>query len=400
MSGRPPVQVVQLTPPGRGAIATLLIEGPGAVELLERQFHPNGGRPLQSRPADQLVVGRFGHFQSAGHRTGPAERAGEEVVVRRRSDGSIELHCHGGRAAVAMIQEALVEQGGRAVAWRDWLRGHHQDPITAAAQIALADARTERTAAILLDQYHGALRGALEEIEQALRNHDTLSAGRQIDTLWARAGIGRHLTRPWRVVLTGRANVGKSSLINALVGYPRAIVHRTPGTTRDVLTATTAVDGWPIELSDTAGLHESDEPHHQAAVERVRERLSRAELVILVFDASVPWSKADGELIDAWPDGLVVHNKSDLSPSHRWDKADGSPNGQGGRPKGLSTSALTGEGIESLGQAIADRLVPDPPPCGAPVPFAAGQVEHLAGCRLRAGSDCRAASRRAGERRR
>ena len=359
MSGSSTVQVIQVTPPGRGAIATLLVEGPGAVELLRGRFFPNSGRPLQSCGADQLVVGRFGR--------GP----GEEVVVRRRSAESVELHCHGGRAAVAAIQESLAEQGGRPVAWQDWVADHHQDPITAAAHVALAEARTERTAAVLLDQYHGALRRALEDIEQALCNHDTSSAGGQIETLLARAELGLHLTRPWRVVLSGRANVGKSSLINALLGYPRAIVHHTPDTTRDVVSTTTAVDGWPIELSDTAGLHDSDHPLQRAAVEQARNMLSDAELVVLVFDAAVPWSAADRALIRAWPDALVVHNKHDLPPT------------TGKRPPGLCTSAQTGEGIGTLGQAIADRLVPDPPLPGAAVPFAAAQLDHLSDCRGR-----------------
>jgi tRNA modification GTPase len=180
MSGKLPVQVVQLTPPGRGAIATLLVEGPGAVKLLQGRFFPNSGQPLHSRPTDQLVVGRFG--------TEP----GEEVVVRRRSHQSVELHCHGGLAAVAMIQEALVERGGRTVAWQDWVAGCRQDPITAAARLALAEARTERAAAILLDQYRGALRNALEGIEEALRNHDAPTARRQIGTLLAHSDVGRH----------------------------------------------------------------------------------------------------------------------------------------------------------------------------------------------------------------
>jgi tRNA modification GTPase len=388
MSGRSAVQVVRLTPPGRGAIATLLVEGPGAVELLGGLCFPNSGRPLGCRRTDQLVVGRFGR------------EPGEEVVVCRCSDKSVELHCHGGHAAVAMIQQALVERGGQVVAWQDWVVGHHRDPITAAAHIALAEARTERTAAILLDQYHGALRRALEEIDEALGRGEMLSAGRQIDALLTRAEVGRHLTRPWQVVLIGRPNVGKSSLINALVGYPRAIVHHTPGTTRDVVSATTAVDGWPIELSDTAGLslpdgvhggaaagpverepwegaglYQSEEALHQAGIGRARERLAGAELVVLVFDASEPWSAADGALIEAWPDGLVIHNKSDL------------PRTTGRRPPGLWTSALTGDGVDALGQALADGLVPEPPPPGAAVPFTSAQCERLAGYRLKAGGE-------------
>ncbi len=347
-------RVVQLTPPGRGAVATLLIDGPGAVELLEGRFRANGDRGLKTRSVDQLVVGRFGG------------ETGEEVVARRHADGCVELHCHGGQAAIARIERALVEQGCRAVPWQDWAADHYQDPIAAAALSALAEARTERTAAILLDQYNGALRRALEAIQRAITRDDPSSARELIDGLLARADVGRHLVRPWRVVLAGRPNVGKSSLINALVGYPRAIVHHAPGTTRDVVTAQAAVDGWPVELSDTAGLQASDDVVERAGVELARARLSRADLAILVFDASTTWSTADEALVRSWPGGLVVHNKGDLAA------------GTVPRRSGQVTSAPTGHGIDALARAIADRLVTDPPPAGAAVPFTEEQVQYLA----------------------
>lgn len=357
MSGTSPLQVVRLTPPGRGAVATLLVEGTGAVGVVDALFRAAGRRPWKSRPNDQLAVGRF----AVGLETG------EEVVVRRCSDRSVELHCHGGHAAVAMIERVLVERGCRSVAWQDWAAGHHQDPIAAAACLALADARTERTAAILLDQYHGALRRALEEIEAAHRRGDTATAARQVEVLLARADLGRHLVRPWRVVLGGKVNVGKSSLINALLGYGRAIVHAQPGTTRDVVTAGTAIEGWPVELSDTAGLRSGDDTVERAGVQRAEEQLAAADLALLVFDAATPWSARDRQLIEAWPAALLVHNKCDL------------PRAPGARSPGISISASTGEGVEALLRVIAARLVPDPPPPGAPVPFTAEQFQRLHG---------------------
>ncbi len=359
MSGTSSLQIVRLTPPGRGAVATLLVEGTGAVDAVDALFRAAGRQPWKSRPDDQLAVGRF----AVGLETG------EEVVVRRCGGRSVELHCHGGHAAVAMIERVLVERGCRPVAWQDWAAGHHQDPIAAAACLALADARTERTAAILLDQYHGALRRALEEIEASLRRGDTASAGRQVEILLARADLGRHLVRPWRVVLGGNVNVGKSSLINALLGYGRAIVHAQPGTTRDVVTAGTAIEGWPVELSDTAGLRSGDDTVERAGVQRAEEQLAAADLAVLVFDAATPWSPRDRQLIEARPSALVVHNKCDLPPA------------PGARSTGLSISASTGEGVEALLRVIAARLVPDPPPPGAAVPFTAEQFQRLHGYR-------------------
>ena len=349
-------RIVQLTPPGRGAIATLLVEGPNAARLLATRFRSAGGRPLDSYPVGQIVLGRF--------RLG--EHPAEAVVVWRRSEESVELHCHGGHLAAARIQAGLVEAGCRVMAWQDWAGQQARDRIAAAARIALADARTVRAAAVLLDQYHGALRRAVEAIEQALAGDQPRSATAGLDALLARADLGRHLVDPWRVILAGSPNVGKSSLINAIVGYRRAIVHPTAGTTRDVVSATTAIDGWPLELADTAGIRQSDRSVEQSAIALSRRQLASADLVLLVFDRSQPWSEADRELLASWPDALVVHNKCDLPRA-----------GDRSRPAGLSTSASQGEGIEAVIGAVARRLVPEPPPRGAAVPFTADQIETL-----------------------
>ncbi|MCX7427264.1 MAG: 50S ribosome-binding GTPase [Planctomycetia bacterium] len=306
-------------------------------------------------PFDRIVLGQIGEDRHSG----------EPIVLRRRADGSVQLHCHGGLAAVRRIETALLRQGCRPLGWRDWAQRRHDDPIQAAARSALADAPTQRTAAILLDQYHGALRHALDEIQAALHSGDAETAGRAIDALLARARLGQHLVRAWRVVLTGRPNVGKSTLLNAILGYRRAIVHHAPGTTRDVLTADTAIDGWPVELSDTAGLWRSEHPIDRAGVERAEAQAAEADLVVLVFDLAQPWSEPDRELLERWPSALVVHNKCDLAAEAT------------GRPEGLMTSALTGQGIEALLDAIADRLVPRPPPPGAAVPFTSEQIEGL-----------------------
>jgi len=349
-------RVVQLTPPGRGAIASLLVEGPDAVDLVESGFVAAGGRPLGSYPLGQIVFGRFA----------VESHPGEEVVVCRRSEHSIELHCHGGQAAVGRVREMLVRRGGRVVSWQDWVAGQHADRIARAARVALADARTERTAAVLLDQYHGALRRAVEAVRDSLTAGNARTATEQLRNLLGRAELGRHLVRPWRVILAGAPNVGKSSLINTLVGYQRAIVHAAPGTTRDVVSATTAIDGWPIELSDTAGLRQPEHAVEQAAIELARRQLTSADLILLVFDSSRPWSQGDRTLWESQPEAIVVHNKCDLP------QAPDLP-----RTQGLLASALTGEGIERLVRAIAQRLVPAPPPPGAAVPFADDQIAGL-----------------------
>jgi tRNA modification GTPase len=377
------LQVIQLTPPGRGAIATLRIEGPGAAEAVQSHFRAESGRPLTAYPPDQIAVGRFG---------GPS---GEEVVVRRHGKNAVDLHCHGGLAAVAMIEETLATAGCRRVAWRDWVSSRHDDPIAAAALAALAEARTERTAVILLDQYQGALRRAMDGIRQTIGRGDAAAARQRIDALLSRVDLGRHLVRPWSVVLGGRANVGKSSLINALAGQQRSIVHHAPGTTRDAVTLSTAIDGWPVELCDTAGLRQAGDALESAGVERAQQRLAGADLVLLVCDQSVPWSAEDQTLLDQWPEAVLVHNKCDL-PAGQPDNSvpllgtssAASPTDVKHclfqavahdlwRPAGLDTSALRGDGIEALLATIGRRLVPDPPFPGAAVPFTAQQVAAI-----------------------
>ncbi len=349
--------VVQLTPPGRGAVATLRIEGPGAVEAVQTNFRARDGRSIAEHPADQLTVGRFG------------VDGGEDVVVRRCRDDAVELHCHGGWAAVARIEELLVAAGCQKLAWRDWAAARHADSVATVTLAALADARTERTAAILLDQYHGVWDHAIAEIQKSIDEGDREAARRQLETLLARAPLGRHLVQPWRVVLAGRVNAGKSSLINALAGFGRSIVHHAPGTTRDTVTLATAIDGWPVELCDTAGLRacgsSPDDALERAGIELAHEQMAKADLLLLVFDRSEAWSAEDQTLADQWPGALLVYNKSDL------------PVVPGHRPAGLAVSALHREGIENLLDAIARRLVPDPPPVGAAVPLTAEQVESL-----------------------
>src|SRR5262249_17319209 len=153
-----------------------------------------------------------------------------ELVVGLVAADEVEIHCHGGQAAVEAICEALVADGGEFISTETWAREHEEDPLGGEALLALAQARTERTGAILLDQYRGALSAELRRIE-ALIEQDVMlkhnlqleanptEAAAAIQRLLDRAEIGVHLTQPWRIVLAGAPNAGKSSLINVILGY-------------------------------------------------------------------------------------------------------------------------------------------------------------------------------------
>jgi len=362
-----PLLVSVLTPPARGAVATVALVGPQAAEVADRLFHASGRWNLAGSPQGRVLFGRWGSAQ------------GEEVVACRVAPQCVEIHCHGGIAASAVLVRSLEEQGATAVTWEQLLR---QSPAAAAivpglgaaacaiqiqATEALAACTTRQAAKILLTQQRGALVTAVQAVLDHLAAGDVDAAQMAIEALLAHASLGLHLTQPWQVVLAGQPNVGKSSLLNRLLGYARAIVTDRPGTTRDTVAEATALDGWPVTLVDTAGLREADDPLEAAGVALTRQEAEQADLVVLVFDASQPWLPADQQLVDTFPDALVVHNKRDLlNAAHA-----------SSRPAGLHVSALTGQGIEALAAAIAARLVPTPPADDAAVPFTAGQVTHL-----------------------
>jgi tRNA modification GTPase len=360
MSDQSTSHVILLTPMGRGALASILVEGAGAASRLEPRFKAASGLALGDLPVGRLQYGQWK----------VTDTCAEQVVVCRRAADQVEIHCHGGQVAATTILDSLTELGFRQLDWSSWLRRRCDDPIRAEARIALSAAATERTALHLLDQYHGALRASIEGILQLLRQSELTIAGERLGELLQWSSVGLHLTRPWKVVLAGPANAGKSSLINAILGYRRALVYDASGTTRDVLTAITAIDGWPVELADTAGLESSSNAVQGAGLAQARRQLQIADLVVLVFDVTRPWGGVESDLLSMQTDAVIVHNKSDLAGPR-----------EGICPTALRTSAHTGEGIPALMDQIAIRLVPTTPPAGTPMPFTAAQMGTLAHAR-------------------
>jgi tRNA modification GTPase len=242
------------------------------------------------------------------------------------------------------------------------------------AQIALSQAASMRTATILLHQYQGALERELSAICDLLDSGNQKSAEVQLKSLLETTELGLHLTRPWQVVIAGKPNVGKSSLINALVGYQRAIVFDQPGTTRDVVTASTVIDGWPVVLSDTAGLHDSTDELESAGIALARKRLATADLVVWVSDASSPGTSRqaviEGEAnefhLSLFKKRLLVLNKID-----RMSEIFDVPSDV------IATSATSGVGIEKLLVEISEALAPAVPSSGEGVLFTVRQQEFV-----------------------
>jgi tRNA modification GTPase len=348
--------VVALTPPGRGAVASLVVDGPVAECCLDRLFHSSRGRAADWQSCGRVVLGRWG-----------APDVGEEVVACRVGPERFEIHCHGGQAAVTALVGSLVSEGCRQMSWQEWIRGEATCALEAQARLMLSSAPTERTAIVLWDQACGALERAVDAIVAHVEARDRRSAVDGFDCLLRHADVGGHLLEPWRVVFTGRPNVGKSSLVNALLGYSRSIVHPVAGTTRDVVASASALDGWPFEFSDTAGVRSAADPLERAGMLVAERRLAAADLVVAVVDASDP-NPDDSTLVAAWPDAMRVANKCDLLADTSADF---------GADARIFTSATSGVGIVRLQRAIVGRLIPHPPAAGEAVPLGAEQVDRL-----------------------
>jgi tRNA modification GTPase len=309
--------------------------------------------PTEPEPG-RFWLGRLGHEYA------------DEVVIAVKAIQPVpwlEVHCHGGREVIRLLLEALQTQGVRACSWQEFMDWSSGDELRRLAAEAMTRAITVRTAAILLDQYQGAFARAVQDILSAWDRNEPTLARQLLEDLVRYAGVGRHLTAPWKVVIAGAPNVGKSSLVNALAGYPRCVVAPTPGTTRDLVTTLLAIDGWPVEVTDTAGLRRQAGQLEEQGIDKAREAITRADLCLWLLDASAP---------PVWPDFhkdalCFVINKTDLRPA--WDVTR--------VPDVVQVSALNGTGLEELCRTLSRRLVPTAPPPGTAVPFTPALCEQV-----------------------
>jgi tRNA modification GTPase len=347
-----------LTPQGRGAVAVVRVWGRGAVAVADAVFRPARGPGLARSKAARLRLGRIGRG------------LGDEVVavVIEEDPPVVEIQCHGGSAAVGLVVEALSEAGAQLAEPAVWAELTGESLLRADALLDLTRAPTLRTAEILLEQTQGALDRELTRLIEEIRepHHVALE---HLDRLIARGPVGVRLTTGWRVVIAGRPNVGKSRLLNALAGYQRAIVDPTPGTTRDLVTAHTAFDGWPVELVDTAGVRETDDAIERSGIDRTLRQTETADLVLKVLDRSEPLQDDDRTLMSGPGPALLVASKADLPPAWEPEAA--------AAASILAVSAERGDGLDRLLAAVIAALVPVTPEPGAGVPFRRAHVDRL-----------------------
>lgn len=347
--------VRQLTSVGRSAIAVIRLSGDlSRLDVPPSLFRAANRQRVDEQAVDAICFGVWGE-------------PGEDVVLCRTGNDVAEVTCHGGAAAVNRILEDAKGRGFRIEAAQSVDRRSEQGCPGAEKRATdwwpLTQARTQRTAEILLEQMT-VWPQFLEGLSQCPREE---CLGR-IDDALAWSEFGRHLTSPWSVVLCGRPNVGKSSLMNALAGFTRSIVSEQAGTTRDRVTLETAINGWPVCITDTAGVRETSDRIELAGVQQSLSAMALADLAVLVLDSSVPLQAEDRQLL-AMPARrrLIVAHKSDLPrstdavlPAESWE-----------------VSSVSGAGIEALLQAITDSLIPTLPRSGQPIPFSAEQESEL-----------------------
>lgn len=381
------------TPPGRGGIGVVRISGTEAstiaAELIDRR------RPLRPREATfTRALGGNGEASldhvMATYFPGPHSYTGEDVV---------EISAHGSPPILHQIVRAAMAAGARLAepgefTLRAYLNGR-LDLVQAEAVADLVDAVTPLQARAAFDQLEGTLTKRIRAIDEALFDviarleasvdfpdegyHfvDGTDAGRTLSEtvgaircLLADAARGRLIREGLPIAILGRPNVGKSSLFNCLVGAPRAIVSRAPGTTRDLVSEMTEIEGLSVNLVDTAGIRETTDEVEREGVERAHGAAEVSRLVLLVLDRSRPLDADDRRLLDATGSSprLVVVNKIDLPQS--WPMSD-----LEGAGATLALSLTTSEGVEALRPAIVHALLGHDPMRDTP---AITNVRHVA----------------------
>lgn len=365
------------TPSVPSAIGILRLSGPKAREIAGAVFRPAAGGTLADQPARKLVYGTLTDKNGAPidqvlatWSPGPNSYTGEDTA---------ELQCHGAPAVLAMGLEALFAHGARQAlpgefTRRAFLNGR-MDLAQSEAVIDLIDAETAEGARNAYGQLTGALSRRVETIYSGLTDvmahfHAVLDypdedidpfteetvrtaleqALTRLDALLATYERGSLLAGGVPCAIVGRPNVGKSSLLNALLGYDRAIVTNVPGTTRDTLEERLRLGGVLLRLVDTAGLRQAEDPVEKLGVDRSRSALERARLALLVLDGGQELTAEDEQAMEAAqaaPNLICVVNKSDLKPALDMDAL------RRRFKKLCVVSAATGDGLHELEQTIS-----------------------------------------------
>ena len=372
------------TAAGEGAIAIVRVSGPESLTIADRVV-ACAGPPLSKRAPGTFV---HGHLRIA---TGTGQETVDEVIVliyraphSYTREDSVEIQGHGGTTAARRILRTLLQSGARLAdpgefTRRAFLNGRI-DLLQAEAVLDLIRARTDRAAAAALEQLDGTLSRTFDAfynglVEVAAEVEATLDFPEDEvpEIAWpevkAKLEILRermeavlntwdegHLLREGATVaILGRPNVGKSTLLNAMLGMDRAIVSHLPGTTRDIVEESMSLGGVVIRLADTAGLRDTECHVENAGIQRAKTLMAKADYVIYILDASSVMTSDDRANLQAFLPGrtVLVANKCDqlvqldYSELCKWTV--------------VRTCLIHGEGVEELKSALGSKIVAGPP---------------------------------------
>jgi len=371
------------TAPGMGGIGIIRISGPDALPLLHRLFVPH--RPHPHFASHKLYYGTI--IASDGQVLDQALAVYMRAPATYTREDVVELHCHGSYLVLGEILQRVLELGARPAengefTKRAFLAGRI-DLTQAEAVLDLLQAQTAKGARLAANQLQGELFHTLEAIRQAMIGLLALLevaidfpdddveifdpeqvAGplraeiiAPLEQLMVLSEQGKIVREGVKVVIAGRPNVGKSSLLNGLLQEERALVTSTPGTTRDTIEELIAIGGIPVQLIDTAGIRMHEDPVEALGIERARQKLRQADLVLFLIDAERGMGERDDELYRSLQgqNHLVVINKRDLvSPEALALLVDQFP-----QQRTVAISARERQGLDALQEALYRAVVAD-----------------------------------------
>ena len=363
------------TPLGEGGIGIVRISGPKAIPLAEAIFHPTDRTPLAQVPT---------HTLHHGFVVSQTQRIDEVLVSVMRAprtytrEDVVEINCHGGFLATQAVLNVVLEQGARLAergefTKRAFLNGRISlDQAQAVVDIVKAKTKLGLEAAVeqlggrfsnAISQIREQIGGLLAQIEVEIDFPDVEAETgaivppltelvNRVELLLTQAEQGRIVREGFTIAIIGRPNVGKSTLLNALLAEERAIVTPIPGTTRDTVEEEAAIGGIPVRLIDTAGLRDPTDTVEEAGIQRTNAAITRADLLLLVLDRSAPLDVQDHRLLGrTWEKPtLLVLNKSDLPGVIE--------STQPGPWKSVhEISAKLASGVDRLSQALLELLL-------------------------------------------
>ncbi|CVK18582.1 tRNA modification GTPase MnmE [Sporomusa sphaeroides DSM 2875] len=367
---------------GEGGIGIIRISGSKAMAIAGKLFISKSGKTVDSLLSHQVMY---------GHIIDPAsgETVDEAILLSMRAPRSytcedvVEIHCHGGPVPLKRILDLTLVQGARLAepgefTKRAFLNGR-LDLAQAEAVIDIIRSKTDASLKVAVGNLSGqlseqvrALRHAVlrmiaqleaaidfpeEDIEEAAAADVAqliAEAKSRLTTLLATAQTGRILREGLATVIIGKPNVGKSSLLNALLREKRAIVTDIPGTTRDIIEEYVNIGGIPLKIIDTAGIRDTADVVEKIGVERAKALVEQADLILLLLDSSAPLSPEDRAVLELLPgkQAIVLINKSDLPARLETEEVE---KYTGGRLV-LKISVAREEGLAALEQAIVDMV--------------------------------------------